>query len=101
MNWFWTKECELGKKNTRLDSQPLSQTDGYESRRDKRGFRHLEEQTEKWLTEYDWQLDSSIDNLKGQLDFFIKVFHQMKMLFYLPFLSSQLVPLYSGGQRHL
>ena len=28
MNWFWTKEYELGKKNTRLDSQPLSQTDG-------------------------------------------------------------------------
>ena len=28
MKWFWTKECELGKKNARLDSQPLSQTDG-------------------------------------------------------------------------
>ena len=28
MKWFWTKECELGKKNARQDSQPLSQTDG-------------------------------------------------------------------------
>ena len=52
--------------------------------------------------ELDGHLDSSINNLKGQVEFFIKVFHQIEnTFFYLPFLSSHLVPTYSGRQRYL